>query len=226
MVWWHILLIVVIAYFIGNISFARFIAHKYHGDLTKVGSGNPGATNVMRSYGLKVGAVNVVLDLLKGVVPCLIVALVFPHIIAYKYICGLAVVVGHIYPVIFKFKGGKGWSTVIGVFWVLNPILIACVMVLNLIIWYVFKYSSVATLTCASILAFVQGIIAATYPQPHRAIASIILFALYLLILWAHRSNIKRLLLGSEGQVDLKEAAHRQPPKQEKPNKKQTLEEV
>ena len=133
---------------------------------------------------------------------------------------------GHVYPVIFKFKGGKGWSTVIGVFWVLNPILIACTMVINFIIWYVFKYSSVATLICASILVFVQGVIASTYAQPHRMIASLILFALYLLILWTHRSNIKRLLLGKEGKVDLKEAAHKKPPKQTKTNNQQTQQEV
>ncbi len=202
MVWWHILIIAVVSYFVGNISVARFIATAHNNDITKMGSGSAGTTNVLRNYGIKLGALTLLLDILKGFLPCLIVWLTTKNIV-YLYISGLSVMVGHVFPVIFKFKGGKGIASMLGVFMVANPIATLIVMAIALCCWMVFKYGSVASFLCITVLTITEGLAAKSLPQPEQMTVCLLLFAIFALTWWAHRSNIKRLIAGKENKVDL-----------------------
>jgi glycerol-3-phosphate acyltransferase PlsY len=202
MVWWHIVLIVVCSYLCGNISFSRIIAKTQHQDITKLGSGNPGSTNVMRNYGLKFGVLNLALDIIKAVVPCLTVYLTTGSIV-YLYIAGLSVMLGHVFPVFFRFKGGKGIASMLGVFMVADPVATCIVMVCAFFCWLIFKYGSVSSFLCITALTVTEGIKAKVLPSPDRQIVCVILFVIFCLTWWAHRTNIKRLLLGKESKVDI-----------------------
>ncbi len=202
MVWWHILLIVICSYLSGNISVSRIIAKSKHDDITKRGSGNPGSTNVLRSYGLKWGILNLVLDMLKAIIPCLIVLLVTNNIML-VYIAGLSVTIGHVFPIVFKFKGGKGIATLIGVFSVTNPIATLIVFFVAFLLFLVCKYMSVASFLCITVLCITEGFKAKTLLAPDRWVVLIILFVIAVLTFWSHRSNIKRLILGKENKIDL-----------------------
>lgn len=202
MIWWHIVLIVVFSYLIGNISFSRFIAKTQNQDITKLGSGNAGSTNVLRNFGFKFGILNLALDILKGVVPCLVVWLTTRSIV-YLYIAGISVMLGHVFPVFFKFKGGKGIATMIGVFAVANPLATVIVVACAAVCWLVFQYGSLSSFVCVTVLTVVEGLHAKAYVQPDRIIVSLLLFSIFLLTWWAHRANIQRLIVGKESKVNL-----------------------
>ena len=121
-IWWHVIVTVWISYFCGNISFARMIARTKHDDITKMGSGNPGSTNTLRQYGFKLGALNLLLDMLKCFIPCLAAYYIFDKSYLMLYIAGVSCIVGHIYPIIWGFKGGKGVATIMGLFFAANHI--------------------------------------------------------------------------------------------------------
>ena len=123
----------VVSYFIGNINWAILISTLRKKDIRKMGSGNPGTLNMSRNFGLKLGLLTFFLDIMKGVVPTLTAYFVLCGRGSFKgteflvvdlaiYLCGLFAVLGHIYPIIFKFKGGKGIATTIGVFIVCNSV--------------------------------------------------------------------------------------------------------
>ena len=135
MVWWHILIIIVVSYFIGNISFSRMLALSKHKDITKLGSGNAGSTNVLRNFGLGYGVINLVLDILKGFLPAFLSYIIFDNNLIYLYIAGISVMVGHIYPVVFKFKGGKGIASMLGVFLAADPVVTLIVIACALVCW-------------------------------------------------------------------------------------------
>lgn len=202
MVWWQILLISICSYFVGNISVSRFIASSQKQDITKLGSGNPGSTNVLRNFGLKLGLINLSLDILKGVIPCLVVWFLTENI-AYLYISGISVMLGHMFPVIFKFKGGKGIATMLGVFAVANPLATLIVILCAAATWLLFKYGSLASFVCVTALTVIEGFHAKSLAAPYDFIVSMLLFAIFVLTWWAHRSNIQRLILGKESKVDL-----------------------
>ena len=130
--------VIIFSYLLGNISWARIIASRKHIDITKQGSGNPGATNTLRTLGGKAGVTVFLLDIIKGVIPALVGVLLFggyastnvPLLVTGTnesylalYLCGLAAVLGHTLPAIYKFRGGKGIATMFGVFLVAQPIL-------------------------------------------------------------------------------------------------------
>lgn len=203
-VWWHILLIVVCSYFVGNISFSRIIAHSKKQDITKLGSGNAGSTNVLRNFGLFYGVLNLILDILKGFLPALLAYHLSGHNLIYLYTAGLSVIIGHNYPVIFKFKGGKGIASMLGVFLAADPIATLIVIGCALVVWLIFQYGSVASFICVTILTVIEGIKAQqNIETPARYVICLLLFVIFCLTWWAHRSNIERLLLGKENKVSL-----------------------
>ena len=130
--WWSFLLIALGSYFIGNINFAVIISRSKNKDIRNMGSGNPGTLNMSRQFGLKFGVLTLILDILKGAVPTLVATLVYremtfgdSHLAVSEmaqYLAGFFAVLGHIFPAIYKFKGGKGIATTIGVFLVTEPI--------------------------------------------------------------------------------------------------------
>ena len=146
-----------VSYLCGNISFARIISRKLDSDITKLGSGNPGTTNMLRNFGFKIGLINFILDISKGFLPVLATELIFDNAIL-TYIAGVSVIVGHIYPVIYKFKGGKGIATMLGVFFATNWLATTIVVVIAGIAWLLFKYGSMASFICVTVLTVVEGL--------------------------------------------------------------------
>ena len=139
MIWWQVLLVVIVSYFCGNISFARIISKAKKDDITKMGSGNPGSTNILRNYGAKFGVLNLALDMFKGFVPAIVTFYIFGEDYVMLYIAGISSMLGHIYPVVFGFKGGKGIATMLGMFLASNPIATLTSIGIGAIIWAIFK---------------------------------------------------------------------------------------
>ena len=204
MVWWHVVLVVICSYLFGNISVARFVAKSQKADVTKLGSGNPGSTNILRNFGFLFGLLNLILDILKGFIPAFVAFKVFGNNYLYLYIAGLSTIVGHIYPVLFKFKGGKGIASMLGVFFAANPIVTLIVILVAAISWLCFEYGSVASFLCVSALTVYEGL---RYKEILSAgqskIICLLLFCIFLITWWAHRGNIQRLLVGRENKVSL-----------------------
>ena len=200
MAWWVYLIIGVLSYLIGAFSFARLISKKFlKDDVTKHGSGNPGTTNMYRAYGLKVGIINLVLDILKGVIPTLVCLLVFGY--EQAFIAGTCAIFGHIFPVYYAFKGGKGVATTLGVFAVLCPVEFLVIFVLMFILIYFFEYMApvsllgIALLVCLSAIHFKTSII-----------VCVCVFVIFALTWFAHRSNILRMLQGKENRIILRKS--------------------
>ena len=111
--------------------------------------------------------------------------------------------VGHIYPVVFKFKGGKGIASMLGVFLAADPLVTVIVIALAAVCWLLFQYGSVASFTCVTALTVIEGIKAKTLGGIDEKIICLLLFVIFCLTWYAHRSNIERLLCGRESKVSL-----------------------
>ena len=154
-------LLILFSYFIGNISWARIISRKNNGDITKSGSGNPGTMNMLRTYGAKNAVLTLVLDMLKGVIPALAGKLLFRYVGLNEdiglYVAGFSAIFGHMFPVIYKFKGGKGVATSLGVFMVANPLWLIVAFIGGFIYVWFFDYGSVASLFIVAFMSIFQG---------------------------------------------------------------------
>ena len=193
----------VVSYLMGNVSGARIVAKCKKSDITSSGSGNPGTLNVWRTYGFWPGIFTFVFDALKGAVPALIAYFTFaslgcdPEIAV--YVAGASVILGHIYPVIFKFKGGKGIATSVGVFVVINwwvSLIAFGVMIVGMLF---IKYASIFTIGYVIAMSIVEICIINPIAWVNYIFVSVILF----LVVWAHRGNIVRLLKGKENKTEL-----------------------
>ena len=199
-------LLIILSYALGNISVARIISRIKKDDITKHGSGNPGTMNMIRTFGVGTGLLTLFFDCLKGALPALAGYLLFRGdgvIMANTalYAAGLAVVFGHMYPVVYKLKGGKSGACAIGIFCVANPILRVCVFCASILYLYFFDYGAVFSFIVLTICTAVEAISF----QGNLAI-SLLLAAMYFLIIFAHRKNIFRLLVGEENKVNLKKS--------------------
>ena len=209
MVVWLLCILIFASYMLGNINFARIVTRFRQINLEKVGSGNPGATNVLRNVGFKLGMVTMVLDAIKGALAALAGyyaclwtgGALFPDCVIWLYACGAAVVVGHIFPVIYKFKGGKGIAACIGLFAVAQPIplLIAFAVLFTLLI--IFRYVSILALIGVTAMIIVENLMHA-----FNLAISLITYGIFLLVWFAHRANIVRLLVGKENELSIQKA--------------------
>ncbi len=201
---------VVAAYLLGSLAFAVIVSRGMGlQDPRTFGSKNPGATNVLRSGSKPAAVVTLLLDALKGFVPVLLVRLY-----GRRYglgdgtvaMVGLAAFLGHLYPVFFRFQGGKGVATFIGVVFGVHPLLGLATAATWLIIAFFFRYSSLASLISAVFapVYYLLGDHMAWYAEAPVAMA---LFAMALLLAWRHRANIQRLLQGKESRLGAKKAA-------------------
>ena len=206
----HPLSVVVLAYLLGSLSFAVIVS-KFMGlsDPRSYGSKNPGATNVLRSGNKKAAVLTLLFDAVKGCVP---VAVLLQYGAAYGLTegvaaaAGLAAFLGHLYPVFFKFEGGKGVATALGVLMGISPMLGLAVAITWLgIAWY-FRYSSLAALL-AAVLAPVYYAMAADGPlwDFNGAIFGM-LCVMGILLVWRHRDNVNRLLAGTETKLGAKKS--------------------
>ncbi|MBQ8451360.1 MAG: glycerol-3-phosphate 1-O-acyltransferase PlsY [Clostridia bacterium] len=203
-VWWQVVIVVIVSYFCGNVSFARIISSKKNDDITKLGSGNPGSTNILRNYGLKYGVINLILDMLKSFIPAIAVFYIFGQSRVMLYVAGLSSMLGHIYPVVYGFKGGKGIATMLGLFLASNPIATIIVIAIGAVVWAIFEYGSVVSFLCITSMTVIEGIRAQmNLPEMDRKIICIMLFMIFVITWLAHRKNIERLLLGKESKASL-----------------------
>ena len=187
------------AYLIGSLSFAVLVSRAMGlGDPRSYGSGNPGATNVLRSGNKGAAVLTLVLDALKGFLPVWAVAAFgSPWGLGEgtAALVGVAAFLGHLWPVFFGFKGGKGVATAAGVLIGLNPWLGVGTLVTWLIIAYFFRYSSLAALVSALFAPFYQLLIWG--PGPTAMAAGV----MGLLLIWRHAANIQKLLAGTESKL-------------------------
>jgi glycerol-3-phosphate acyltransferase PlsY len=187
-----------LAYLIGSLSFAVIVSRLWRlPDPRTYGSGNPGATNVLRT-GKKSAAVATLLgDALKGWLGVYLARLLAgPDAIETVALAAVAVTVGHMYPVFFKFQGGKGVATALGVLLALNVYLAAGAFATWLIIAAFFRISSLAALISAVFAPFFAMLL---YDAAHPYFAAVTLICA--LLVWRHRTNIRKLMNGTEGRI-------------------------
>jgi glycerol-3-phosphate acyltransferase PlsY len=196
------LLAALAGYLIGSLSFAVIVSRAMGlSDPRSYGSGNPGATNVLRSGNKAAAILTLVFDALKGYVPVLAVLLWGP-----KYgleegtaaLVGLAAFLGHLWPVFFRFQGGKGVATAAGVIFALNPLLGVATLATWLIIAWFTRYSSLAAIVSAAFAPIYQLLIWEAGP------IALALIIMGLLLVWRHQANIKKLLAGTESKLGQK----------------------
>lgn len=200
-----LILLPVAAYLIGAIPFG-FIIGKLHGvDIRKVGSGNIGATNVTRAVGKKAGKICFFCDFLKGVIPIWLTGLFWPEYIYLALAVGIATLLGHIFPVYLKFKGGKGVATAAGIAVAMAP----WPLLIGLAIWVgtflAFRYVSLASIVASATVPLLAIIF--HFCHIGSAIATSWITITFLLVIafvaiLRHTSNIARLLNGTENRFE------------------------
>ncbi len=215
-------------YLLGSVNFSILISKKISGkDIRESGSGNAGATNMLRTHGKKAAIFTLVLDVLKGVIGVLfgnlIANLAFYHIVPigagvglaveksvyeaiqtqlpyYNLLAGLGAVLGHNFPLYFRFKGGKGVATSLGVILALNWQIGIIVLIFALAIMAVTRYVSVGSVTAAIIYVAVS--LSFMLFTNHFTIVRLLFDLIFaLLLIFRHRGNIKRLLNGTENKL-------------------------
>ena len=232
--WYWLIVCAVVCYFIGCFNFAVLISHIKKSDIRKVGSGNPGTMNMTRTFGLKIGAINFFSDIIKGGLPAVIAWIIFKNYIFagssavgvsvsdfMRYYCGLWVIIGHIFPVTMKFKGGKGIASTMGLFsfalpcevWWSFPI---CVVFLFGVLGYiaVTEWGSMGSLIGVTGLSIFQTVLFVTRYSSDLmnpwVIALLMIILLINVLTWAaHRKNIYKLLAGEEHRTSVKKKKKR-----------------
>jgi len=207
------LIVAVVSYLIGSISFAVVVSHAMGlADPRSYGSGNPGATNVLRTGNKKAAILTLIGDAFKGWLPVWIVAHFGASfgwdsagIITATALAAIAVFLGHLYPVFFRFQGGKGVATAAGVLLAIHPALGIATLLTWLIIAFFFRYSSLAALVAAVFAPFFQVFLFGP------SLISLAVLAMSLLLIWRHRANISKLLAGQESRIGEKKKAAQAP---------------
>lgn len=202
---------VIAAYLLGSINFAVIFSNAFlKKDVRDMGSGNAGTTNVMRNAGFLPGALTFVCDALKGFVACYLGKIVFEYILTSTnaswaqpiygaYICGLVCMLGHVFPIFYQFKGGKGVATSVGIFAVCCPIAIVTGLAVFAIILLISKIVSLSSLA-ATLVVVVFSII--FYNDSASILPQMILsIAMGIIVIVKHTDNIKRLLTGTENKI-------------------------
>jgi acyl phosphate:glycerol-3-phosphate acyltransferase len=199
------------AYLIGSLSFAVIVSRLMGlNDPRTYGSGNPGATNVLRSGNKKAAILTLVFDALKGFIPVWFVSQFGERVGLHEgtvAMVGLGAFLGHLWPVFFKFEGGKGVATAAGVLLGMNWILGAATLATWLIVAFFFRYSSLASIVAAVFAPFYQLLIWGGGPL------AVSVTVMGLLLVWRHSANIQKLLKGTESKIGQKAHASAPPPK-------------
>ncbi len=189
-----VLLCIIVPYLLGSVNFALVISKFfYRDDIRKYGSGNAGMTNMLRTYGKKAAAGTLLCDMLKAVISVLFGLLVFEYLGA--YIAGLFCVLGHMFPVFFKFKGGKGVATTAAMVLTINPLAFLILFILFIVIVATTKYVSLGSVICMMIYPIL------TYTLGGAGFPTLFSFAVAATVIFMHRSNIVRLLNNTENKI-------------------------
>tara|TARA_B100001250_G_scaffold266502_1_gene229878 strand:- start:208 stop:783 length:576 start_codon:yes stop_codon:yes gene_type:complete len=177
------LVAIIFSYLLGSIPFGLILTKVIlKKDIRNIGSGNIGATNVLRSGNKIIGYLTLFLDILKAIIPVIYIRLNYPDLI---YISSLSVFLGHVFPIWLKFKGGKGVATYVGILFSINLIFGFVFCISWLLTFLLSKYSSLSSLVASSSIPFYLF-----FTNGEQIIFFIIIFVL---IFYSHRENIKRL---------------------------------
>ena len=190
----ELILSIIISYLMGSIPFGLILTKIFlKKDIRNIGSGNIGATNVLRTGNKIIGYLTLSLDILKAVIPVLYIKFNYPELV---YVSSLTVFIGHVFPLWLKFKGGKGVATYVGILFSINYILGFVFIASWLIIFFILRYSSLG-----SILAtFIIPVFIFFNPNYENEYFFIIMF---ILILFTHRENVKRLINKEESKTKI-----------------------
>ena len=187
-------IIIFFSYFLGSIPFGYLLTKIFlQKDIREIGSGNIGATNVLRTGNKYIGYATLLLDILKAIIPIIFVKFYY---IDYLYIASLCVFLGHVFPIWLKFKGGKGVATYVGILCCLNIYLGISFGIVWLISFFIFKYSSLSSLLGSLSVPIVNFFIL-------KEDVIFFFIIMFVLIFYTHRENIKRLLNRSESKTKI-----------------------
>lgn len=212
------ILVLVIGYLIGSLNFSILISKIFKKkDIREVGSKNAGSTNMLRTYGKKMAIITLILDVLKSAIPTIIVSILQKNVTEFVYVVPLVteigVIIGHIWPLYFKFKGGKGAACLLGAFFAFNLVIVLIGFVIFFSILFISKYVSLSSLIAPFILVCLSFI-------PWFSLGQISFFTFYnqdlfwlnplslligdIFIILAHKENIIRLINKTERKLKIK----------------------
>ena len=190
----EILIVGLYSYLAGSIPFGLILAKIFlKQDIRQSGSGNIGATNVLRTGGKLLGLLTLILDGLKGYIAVLVTMKYYQD---YIFLSALLSFLGHLFPIWLKFKGGKGVATYLGILFAFNILLPLVFIVSWLVIVFISKFSSLASLV-STLIVLIVNIFLKGLDQ------SVILFLFFVLIMYSHKTNIGRLKAGTENKINL-----------------------
>jgi len=202
----EIVLVVVFSYFCGSIPFGLILTKIFSNqDIRKIGSGNIGATNVLRTGNKYLAFATLFFDILKGFIPVLIAKHFFPELLQ---LSALLSFLGHLFPVWLKFNGGKGIATFLGILFALSYGLAALFIFTWLTVSLIFKYSSLSSifssLTVLIVTLITEKVTFAINPNTYEeGDLKLLLFIILILIIFTHRKNISKLKNGTEQKIKL-----------------------
>ena len=190
----ELILIISISYLMGSIPFGLILTKIFlKKDIREVGSGNIGATNVLRTGNKTIGYLTLVLDVLKAVLPVLYIKFNFQELV---YVSSLSVFIGHVFPIWLKFNGGKGVAAYLGILFSINYFFGIVFIVSWLIIFFISKYSSLGSILSSLIIPIF------IYFNPNYE-SEYFFIIMFVLILYTHRENVKRLINKEESKTKI-----------------------
>ena len=190
----ELILIISVSYLMGSIPFGLILTKIFlKKDIREIGSGNIGATNVLRTGNKLIGYLTLILDVLKAVIPVIYIKINFPELV---YISSLSVFIGHVFPIWLKFKGGKGVATYVGILFSINYFLGIIFVISWLIIFFISKYSSLGSILSTLVIP-IFIFLNTSYENQYFFII------MFVLILYTHRKNVKRLINKEESKTKI-----------------------
>ena len=224
---WQFAIVAFVAYAVGNVNFALIISKLKKTDVRTMGSGNPGTMNMSRNFGIKIGALTLLLDMIKGFLPVFVAGLVFRGKYCLgtafeardlaRYVAAFFVIVGHVYPAVLGFKGGKGIASNLGVYFAISPIFATIVLLLMIAYVWLTEYGSLGSLLGITALAvgelytLYRKYVSPAIPGVGTLVlvTDVIVLCVCLLSWWAHRQNLLRLLKGEEHRTSIRDMLSR-----------------
>ena len=209
-----LILCMISAYLLGSINFAIVLSKLRGEDIRDHGSQNAGTTNMLRTYGKRAAVVTLVGDFLKGTVAVIIGMMLFGMV--GQYLSSLFAVLGHVFPIYYKFKGGKGIATAAGTILACEPIVLLILLAIFIIIVAFTKYVSLASITVAIFYPLILDRYYKIFPPYENYVSGIhiiFVFILAMVVFWKHYPNMKRLLNKTESKISFKKKSE---PKDEK----------
>ena len=203
-----LILAMIIPYFIGSLNFAIVLSKLRGDDIRDHGSQNAGTTNMLRTYGKKAAVLTLVGDFLKGTVSVIVGMLLFGMV--GQYLAALFAVLGHVFPIYYKFKGGKGIATAAGTILACEPLVLLTLLIIFAVIVGFTKYVSLASITVALLYPLLLDRFYRIFP-PFEGYTSgihiLFVFILAVVVLWKHYPNMKRLWNKTESKISFKKKA-------------------